>query len=258
MEFDTDTIGCAGIVERGDPDRFRAAMAAPLQARAVLFPIYAFNVEVARAPWASQEPMIAEMRLQWWRDALDEIATGKPARRHEVVTPLARILSPVQAASLDAAVTARQWDIYRDPFEDDAALIAHIDATAGRLMVTAAQCLGAADAQTVTDYARAAGIAAWLRAAPDLDARGRIPLLDGTPEGIRTLALTGLASLTRARGNRAKVSPASRPALLAGWQASSLLRRAAADPDCVAAGRLASPPVKSRARLIWQAATGRW
>lgn len=87
MNFDADTIGCAGIVERGDPDRFRAAMAAPPKARAVLFPLYAFNVEVSRAPWASQEPMIAEMRLQWWRDALDEIATGKPARRHEVVTP---------------------------------------------------------------------------------------------------------------------------------------------------------------------------
>ena len=69
---------CAAIVERGDPERFMAAMAAPVEARRVLFPLYAFNVEVARAPWVTEEPMIAEMRLQWWRDALEEIAHGEP------------------------------------------------------------------------------------------------------------------------------------------------------------------------------------
>lgn len=258
MIFDDDIVGCAGIVERGDPDRFRAAMAAPPQARAVLFPLYAFNVEVSRAPWASQEPMIAEMRLQWWRDALEEIATGKQARRHEVVTPLAQILTPGQAAALDAAVTARSWDIYRDPFEYESDLLAHIDATAGRLMVTAAQCLGKADTATVMDYARAAGIAAWLRAAPELDARGRIPLLDGTSDGIRALAQTGLDALDRARRQRKNVSPAARPALLAGWQAEAMLRRAVGDPASVAENALAPFPLRSRARLIWQAATGRW
>ena len=55
---------CAELVERGDPDRFLATMAAPVALRATLFPLYAFNVEIARAPWVTQEPMIAEMRLQ--------------------------------------------------------------------------------------------------------------------------------------------------------------------------------------------------
>ena len=40
---------CARLVERGDPDRFRVAMAAPPSAREALFPLYAFNLEVARA-----------------------------------------------------------------------------------------------------------------------------------------------------------------------------------------------------------------
>jgi len=70
MTFDDDLVACAKLVERGDPLRFRTVMAAPLHARRVLFPLYAFNVEVSRAPWVTQEPMIAEMRLQWWRDAL--------------------------------------------------------------------------------------------------------------------------------------------------------------------------------------------
>lgn len=63
---------CAALVARGDPDRFAAIMAAPPAARARLFPLYAFNLEVARAPWVTKEPMIAEMRLQWWRDVLAE------------------------------------------------------------------------------------------------------------------------------------------------------------------------------------------
>ena len=33
---------CAEIVQRGDPDRFAAVMAAPTAARARLFPLYAF------------------------------------------------------------------------------------------------------------------------------------------------------------------------------------------------------------------------
>ena len=79
-----DWHACAAIVEKGDPDRFLAAMAAPVAARRVLFPLYALNIEVARAPWVTEEAMIAEMRLQWWRDALAEIAAGGQVRRHEV------------------------------------------------------------------------------------------------------------------------------------------------------------------------------
>ena len=52
---------CANLVARADPERFSAVMAAPLGARAVLLPIYAAAAEVARAPWITKEPIIAEM-----------------------------------------------------------------------------------------------------------------------------------------------------------------------------------------------------
>ena len=58
---DADIAACAALVARGDPPRFRAAMAAPVAMRRLLFPLYAFNLEVARAPWVTQEPMIALM-----------------------------------------------------------------------------------------------------------------------------------------------------------------------------------------------------
>ena len=95
-----DVIACARLLERGDPERFRAVMATPLEVRKTLFPIFAFNLEVARAPWVTKEPLIAEMRLQWWQDVLSEISDGRAVRRHEVATPLAISLTPAAAEVL--------------------------------------------------------------------------------------------------------------------------------------------------------------
>lgn len=253
-----DLSGCAGLVRRGDPDRFRAAMAAPVAARRVLFPVYAFNVEVSRAPWMTQEPMIAEMRLQWWREALDEIATGGTVRRHEVVTPLAEVLDAEGAALLDALIVARQWDIYRDPFEDEAHLTGYLEKTGGNLMLAAARALGPVEPSVAIDAGYAAGVAGWLRAIPALENAGRVPLLDGRPEGIRALAEDGLSRLAAARKRRGEVSAGARPALVAAWQAGGVLRRAAAQPRLVADGGLEPAPIRSALGLMARSMTGRW
>ncbi len=258
MSFDDDLMACAGLVQRGDPDRFMAVMAAPVAARRVLFPLYAMNLEVARAPWVTQEPMIAEMRLQWWRDALAEIASGGAVRRHEVVTLLAQVLSPQAAERLDGLIEARRWDIYRDPFEDQSAFERHIDRTSGTLMWAAAEALGAVQEDVVRNYAYAAGVAAWLQAIPALENLGRLPLVDGTPEAVRALANGALGRLKQARRQRGAVSRDAVPALLAGWQAGAILRQAAADPGRVAAGALGTSEARKRVALMWQAATGRW
>lgn len=249
---------CAALVERGDPDRFLAAMAAPPAPRAVLFPLYAFNLEVARAPWVTEETMIAEMRLQWWRDALEEIAKGGPVRRHEVTIPLAEVLSPGTAEKLDTLVAARRWDIYKDPFDDQAEFDRYIDETAGNLMWAAATTLGSADEATVRNAGYAQGVANWLRAIPELEGRGCIPLIDGTSDGIRALASSALQRLTLARANRHKISPAARPALLAAWEAGTLLSQAAKTPQRVADGSLGQSPARKRLSLMAKAATGRW
>ncbi len=258
VPFDDDVKACAALVHRADPDRFMAAMAAPVQARAVLFPIYAMNIEVARAPWVTQEPMIAEMRLQWWRDALQEIAEGPTVRRHEVVTPLSRVLSPHLAAMLDEFVAVRRWDIYRDPFEDEEHFEAYLTHSAGSLMVASAQALGAADETVLRDFGYAVGVANWFRAIPELEARGRVPLLDGTPDGVRQLAERALDRMAAARARRADVSDQARPALYGGWQADRVLRHVLAEPSRVAAGALNVGEIRRRVSLIWTATTGRW
>ena len=117
----------------------------PAALRPALFTLFAFNVEVARAPWITKEAMIAEMRLQWWHDALGEIANGDLVRRHEVVTPLAYFITPDQARLLQHLVDARRWDIYSDPFADKDAFDTYLVNTSGNLYAVAANILGPCD-----------------------------------------------------------------------------------------------------------------
>ncbi|NRB18535.1 MAG: squalene/phytoene synthase family protein [Rhodobacteraceae bacterium] len=258
MGFDDDLKSCAELVQKGDVDRFQAVMAAPVAARELLFALYAFNVELSRAPWASSESMIAEMRLQWWRDLGAEIATGQQVRRHFVATPLARLLRPELATVIDAMGEARRWDIYRDPFVDEAEFDGYIDATSGGLMWMAAASLGAADEAVVRDFAYGVGVANWLQAIPKLEAQKRIPLLDGTPEGVRALARKALNRMMNARAAGGRVSASAGVALLAGWQAEAILRQAIQQPERVAFGALGQSEFRRRAGLIWRAALGRW
>lgn len=244
---------CARLVEQGDPDRFAALLAAPPQARPRLLPLYAFNLEVARAPWASSEPMIAEMRLQWWRDALDG-----PRPAHEVAGPLHDLIraANLPIPVLDRMAAAHRWDIWREPFEDRAAFDAYLDDTAGSLMALAAQATGAPPEAEAPARALgwASGLAAFLRAVPDLIARDRRPLLDDSPAALSALAQDGLARLDQARGSRRLIGPAA----LAAWQTAPLLRLAAAEPARIAHGQLTLSEFSRRGRLLWAATTGRW
>lgn len=248
---------CAGLVERGDPDRFAAMMAAPVAARPVLVVLYAFNLEVARAPWVTKEPMIAEMRLQWWRDVVAETAP----RAHEVAGPLHQLIGAagLDRGVLDRMAAARIWDVYTEPFEDQAGFDRYLDDSAGGLMWLAARACGAADQAEgpVRKFGWAAGLAGFLRAVPDLEARGRRPLVDGRPRAVRDLAARGLEKLAQARAGRKLVGKAA-PALLAGWQAEALLAQVVADPMVVAEGRMGLSEFGRRGRLLWQGFTGRW
>ncbi len=243
---------CAALLERGDPDRFVATMAAPPVAREVLFPLFAFNLEVARAPWVATEPMIAEMRLQFWRDVVEDIGNGKQPRAHKVAEPLAQIIEPNHVDSLDALIEARRWDIYRGAFEDETHFEKYINATSGNLIWTAAQLLGAETSaeEAVRDLAYAAGIAGLLRAAPELEARGRIPLLDGSASGIRSLAKAAMTRWQQGRADQKKIAKPARTALYCLWRTPATLTRAIESPQAVADGALDESDFAKKARLM--------
>ena len=248
---------CAALVERGDPDRFVAVMAAPAHVRAQLLPLYAFNLEVARAPWVTEEPLIAEMRLQWWRDVVENTASGA-ARAHEVAGPLHDLIRdfglPVEV--LDRLIAARRWDIHREAHDGPEALEAYLEDTGAGLMWLAARALGAPDTaeMPIRAFGWASAAAGYLAAIPKLMALGRQPLPDGvTAKG---LAEMGLERLKIARAARKSVPRGITPALLAGWQTKGLLRQAKVNPDRVAAGQLQLSEFARRGGLIRAAFIG--
>lgn len=244
---------CAALVERGDPDRFAAVMAAPVALRGRLMVLYAFNLEVARAPWVTQEPMIAEMRLQWWRDVVAEAAAGRPARAHEVAGPLAALIAEegLPIAVMDALIEARRWDVYREAFADQAALAAYLEDTGAGLMWLAGLALGAgaADEAALRAVGWAAGLAGFLRAVPELEARGRVPLVDGRAEAVAALARDGLARLDAARAGLRRMGGA-RVATITAWQAEPILRQAIREPGRVAGGTLGQSEFARRWGLL--------
>jgi hypothetical protein len=78
------------LVRRTDPDRWLASrfVADPL-ARADLIALYAFDHELARAGRVTSTPLLAEIRLTWWREMLDEAYEGRPVRHHPAAQALA-------------------------------------------------------------------------------------------------------------------------------------------------------------------------
>ncbi|NOX73360.1 MAG: squalene/phytoene synthase family protein [Alphaproteobacteria bacterium] len=253
---------CAEKVRRGDPDRFATALIAPPEMRSRLMVLYAFNLEIARAPWVTNEPMIAEMRLQFWADVIDEIADGKPTRSHEVAGPLADLVQAavLPVADLHAMVQARRFDIYREPFQDAAALVTYTRASAGSLMWLAARALGADRncRDLVADFGGATGVAGLLRANAELARRGHVVLPDQTHPAIAQLANGALKSLRHARLDRRRVPKSTLAALLAGWQADGILKRARNSPQVVLDGTLEASEFAKRSGLVWRSVVGRW
>lgn len=78
-------------VRQADRDRFLAALFAPEPARRGLLALLAFDHELGRTRTVTREPMLARIRLEWWREAVAEAAgQGKP-RAQPVVESLSEI-----------------------------------------------------------------------------------------------------------------------------------------------------------------------
>lgn len=247
MSFDE----CAQIVRDHDPDRFLSVMAAPQKTRGTLFAIYAFNSEVARAAWISQEPMVCEIRLQWWADQLDAIIGGGDGANHQVLAPLAQVVDPGTAKILGEVINARRWDCQKEPFADGAALQRHLMGIGGALNWAAARAIGAKNCERqIREMGQVAALAGWLQAVPDLQAMGRVPLPDPSAHAIGVLAGDGLLRFKRARK---QIPPIARPATRAGWRTNKTLRLACANPAAVAGGRLHSSEFSRRASLLLRA-----
>ncbi|HVT56237.1 MAG TPA: phytoene/squalene synthase family protein [Xanthobacteraceae bacterium] len=176
---------CRTLVRTEDRDRYLSALLAPTEKREHLFALYAFNIEIARIPELVREPMMGEMRLQWWRNALDGVAAGDVARN-----PVANaLLDTVKGLALSRSllselIDARAFDLYGEPMESLERLESYLDSTSVSLMRLAAEILAGQErpetAAAATQAGRVYAITGLLRSFAPHAARGRIflPPLD--------------------------------------------------------------------------------
>ncbi len=216
-------------VRRVDPDRWLASQfITDTQARADLMVLYALDHELERAPRVASNMLVAEIRLVWWREALEEIFDYRPLRETPLVRCLADVISrrSLPPEPFMALINGRIDILGQNHLSSDQAL-SWTGEVAGGAAVLAAMSL---DPQTDQQAARAA-VGAW---------------------GLAQLCRAGLIS----DADHARlVAPARRAAALAARRLSPVAFPA------IAYASLARPaamsPLQTRLRLLWSVATGR-
>lgn len=165
-------------LRHADPDRYFCTLFAAPEKREGLALLYLFNHELARAREVTSEPLLALIRLTWWR----EICEGEQ-KFHEIATPLRAALDAgwFDSDDLVALTQARQIETEAE-IPDLDSFLRYVRGTAGHLARIAGKYLGA-DSHEVEDLGTAYGISGVLRAAPFLARQGRSLLpADGTPQ----------------------------------------------------------------------------
>ena len=217
----------AAAVRAADPDRYFATLFAPAAQRPYLFAFYAFNAELARVAENVREPMLGEIRLEWWRETVEAAAKGV-SRNHDVARGLTALFAERNLAvpDFEALIAARAFDSSPDHLADFAALENYIVSTGGAVMRLAARILVGDSApgiqQGLRDASLAYGLTGLLRALPFHSTRHKLYLpldllaaLDLTPEAFFHLAK-----------NDSRLEAVVRQVSLKAWDAFAAARRA--------------------------------
>lgn len=170
---------CEALVREGDPDRYWATLFAPGDKRPHLNALYAFNFEIARIRDSVREALMGEIRLQWWRDALQGEAKGE-AQANPVMVALddtiVKFHLPRQA--LINLIDARVFDLYDDLMPSLNDLEGYCGETSSSLFQLAATILADGRDPGSADAAGHAGVAyaltGLMRAFPWHARRGQV------------------------------------------------------------------------------------
>jgi NADH dehydrogenase [ubiquinone] 1 alpha subcomplex assembly factor 6 len=228
----SDIPFCQAEVQKFDRDRYLTALFAPTDRRPDLFALYAFNHEVAKVSSVVSEPMLGQIRLQWWREAIDEIYEGTP-RSHQIVDALAVAIErhSLPRDLFDQLIDARELDLEGEASEILDDWLDYVAATSSNLTALALRILGVEEGPA-HHAGHHVGIA-WaltglLRVAPERATRSQIFLPLELPDrtgALHRLDAVAWENLRLARALRADVPKAALPALLPATLATRYLRR---------------------------------
>jgi 15-cis-phytoene synthase len=170
---------CENLIRRNDQDRWLASLFIPEDRRRHVHALYAFSLEIARVKELVSEPLLGEIRFQWWRDALEGKNAGE-ARANPVADALIDTIArfDLPKALLLELIKARLRDIYGDKMESVSALESYLDATCSNLFRLAMLILdgeGTAAGLSVTSHAGIAyGLIGLMRSLPWQSAWGAL------------------------------------------------------------------------------------
>ncbi len=174
-----DAAYCDREVRAHDPDRWLTALFVSDARRPAFHALLAFGGELSRTGEAASQPMLGEIRLQWWRETIDGVFAGSPGA-HPIARALAGSVVPSMRGAMDAMIDAWAEDLYETPPPDLAGLQAFADATGGALAMLLLHVLEQQADPRLCERARKVGTA-WtlvdtLIRLPHLIARRRLPL----------------------------------------------------------------------------------
>lgn len=149
---------CKALARQTDKDRYLSVLFAPKDRRRYLFALSAFNFEVARIRDQITEPMMGEVRLQWWRDAVERKTAGE-ASRGPIADALADTISlfELPRARFHELIDARTFDLYNDPMTTLAQFEIYLDFTSASLIRLAVQIIGGPETPEINETAIHAG-----------------------------------------------------------------------------------------------------
>lgn len=273
---------CGDQVRRYDRERFLTALFAPPALREDLFTLYAFNLELARVRETVREPIMGQIRFQWWRDALAEMSVGAPLRQHAIADALAGVVQrhDLPLAWFEQLIDGREQDLDTDPPADLATLINQCRMSAGMLTRLAARILGGSDQalDCAEQVGTAHGLMGTMRIARLRAQHGRVDVpadllatagltarqvLDGPgirklPPIIRDIAAQAQDMLAQARRQRRQIAKTLYPAFLIATLTDHSQQRLAVQnfdpfhPQVLKASPWLVP------RLTWAGWSGRW
>ena len=166
-------------LRRLDYERYLLSLLAPSFRRHALWAILALNLELSRIPDMVSQPVLGQMRLAWWRDAIRRALHQRESGGNPVLEGLmaAAAHGLIDEAALNGLVDGHEQLLLRDP----GGALATLDADAGAIGVALArlrlQALGVNSAG-YDDTARRQGVA-WelmrrLRALPRAASLGQV------------------------------------------------------------------------------------
>lgn len=161
-----------------DFDRYACCLFAPLEQRADMTALFLFNATLAQIRDQVTEPVLGQIRLQWWRDALSALSGGGKAPAQPTLTSIATWcergfdLSPLQML-----IDARAADLENPPFPALANYDAYRQNSSRPLGLMAARLLGQErHAALYADSMELYATVGLLRAVPHWVRRRQLPL----------------------------------------------------------------------------------